>query len=237
MWPNTAWRPVSTTSAVAVPLTTAVPISARLAMSPAASPLAPSAANFSTGMDSPVSAAWFTNRSLAVSRRTSAGTRSPAARWMTSPGTSSAIGMSLVCACAPAAGRRRTAMTVCTIARSAAAALPERLSCHVASPTLNATMHVMTDAACQSRMRPDSAARQSSIRFNGLRSRPRRSGTKRCCCSVAIWLVPCSRLRACTSPSISPCSSEESAASACAPLPAATWASNGGTSLARVWMA
>ena len=44
---------------------------------------------FSTGMDSPVSVAWMTNRSLAERSRTSPGIMSPAESLTTSPGTSS----------------------------------------------------------------------------------------------------------------------------------------------------
>src|SRR2546430_4146910 len=48
-----------------------------------------SPASFSAGIDSPVSAACWTWRSRASSRRASAGTRSPAASRTMSPGTSS----------------------------------------------------------------------------------------------------------------------------------------------------
>ena len=60
--------------------------------SPVPAPLAP--AFFSTGNDSPVSAAWRTNKSCAASSRPSAGTRDPAASRTTSPGTSVATSSS-----------------------------------------------------------------------------------------------------------------------------------------------
>ena len=81
---------LNSTTAVAVPLTTLVPRKPTLGSSSgprsAASRTAP--ADFSTGSDSPVRIDWLTNRSLAERRMTSAGTMSPADRWMMSPGTS-----------------------------------------------------------------------------------------------------------------------------------------------------
>ena len=56
--------------------------------------------NFSTGSDSPVRMDWLMNKSLDCSRRTSAGTMSPAHKRMTSPGTSSLIGSSIIDAAA-----------------------------------------------------------------------------------------------------------------------------------------
>ena len=56
-----------------------------------------SAANFSTGNDSPVRLAWMRNRSLHDSNRTSAGIMSPAESSTTSPGTRLAIGSSRGC--------------------------------------------------------------------------------------------------------------------------------------------
>ena len=86
---------MATTSAEAVPLMTFVPMKQILGNSTTAlggSPL--SAGNFSTGMASPVSAASLTNRSLALNKRTSAGTISPADSRITSPGTKHSMGIS-----------------------------------------------------------------------------------------------------------------------------------------------
>ena len=52
------------------------------------------AADFSTGMDSPVIADCDTNKSLAVSTRQSAGIMSPADSQITSPGTNSLVASS-----------------------------------------------------------------------------------------------------------------------------------------------
>ena len=49
---------------------------------------------FSTGIASPVSADWLTNRSLELTRRMSAGIMSPADRCTMSPGTKSSNGTS-----------------------------------------------------------------------------------------------------------------------------------------------
>ena len=74
---------------VALPLTTVVPMKQTFtsaAISDSAG--VEGCACFSTGKDSPVSGAWFTNRSFAAITRRSAGIRSPADRWTMSPGTS-----------------------------------------------------------------------------------------------------------------------------------------------------
>ena len=95
MSPNGGARPVATTSAVAVPLTTDVPEEAPRCRRRAGCGAAgvAGAASFSAGSDSPVSAACCTWRSRASSSRASAGTRSPAASRITSPGTSSRRGL------------------------------------------------------------------------------------------------------------------------------------------------
>ena len=74
--------PVFTTTDVAVPLTTLVPMKQMVARSNVDGAVTPAGgvSNFSTGSASPVSADWLMNRSLAPSRRTSAGTMSPAER-------------------------------------------------------------------------------------------------------------------------------------------------------------
>ena len=86
---------MATTTAVAVPLSTLVPMKHRLdSSSTLFESAAGSLSNFSTGMASPVSADWFTNRSLAESTRKSAGIMSPADTCTTSPGTRRSIGTS-----------------------------------------------------------------------------------------------------------------------------------------------
>ena len=81
--------PVATTTAVAVPLATLVPIRQILESSSSAFSLdtspsldfcatLPIASYFSMGIASPVKIAWLMNRSREAIRRTSAGTMSPA---------------------------------------------------------------------------------------------------------------------------------------------------------------
>ena len=86
MSPNAVSRPVATTTARAVPLTTDVPRNTRfLASAGCRGGVARSLASFSAGIDSPVSAACCTWRSRAASSRASAGTRSPAPSLTISP--------------------------------------------------------------------------------------------------------------------------------------------------------
>ena len=74
--------------------------------------------NFSTGIDSPVIAAWLTNRSLALSTRQSAGIMSPADSTIRSPGTSCLIGSSIhrFCSAASLLNTGRGAITRSTVA-------------------------------------------------------------------------------------------------------------------------
>ena len=78
--PKYVFAPVAAITAVALPLTTFEPMKHRLRASSAVFASASAPANFSTGIDSPVSADWLTNKSFALSRRRSAGTMSPADR-------------------------------------------------------------------------------------------------------------------------------------------------------------
>jgi len=82
--PKVVRAPVSATTAKAVPETTLLPIQQMRASGVLMS--------FSAGIDSPVSAAWFTNKFLLESSSTSAGTISPALKCTTSPGTRSCSG-------------------------------------------------------------------------------------------------------------------------------------------------
>ncbi|MNU50334.1 hypothetical protein D3C71_392970 [compost metagenome] len=93
-WPKYVFEPVATTSALPEPLTTLVPMKAMFSSSSELPVSTCWAMCFSTGRDSPVSAACATNRSFAFRMRQSAGTMSPAESSMTSPGTSSASGTS-----------------------------------------------------------------------------------------------------------------------------------------------
>ncbi|MNQ47061.1 hypothetical protein D3C85_608920 [compost metagenome] len=132
------------TKALPEPLTTLVPMNAMFSSSSEFSVSSRWTACFSTGSDSPVNAAWATNRSLAFRIRQSAGIMSPADSSTTSPGTSSASGTSIWCepeSCTgapnnrlalPAAGAsaftRSTVAVFCTIAFSASAARFDRNS-------------------------------------------------------------------------------------------------------------
>src|SRR5471030_2798195 len=95
--------------------------------------------NFSTGIDSPVMAAWLTNRSLALSTRQSAGIMSPAESTIRSPGTSCLIGSSMRCA-----PWRMTVAVLLTIAFSASAAWLDLASCQNRSKVERTTMEKIT---------------------------------------------------------------------------------------------
>ena len=93
--PNSVRLPVATTRTLPRPWLTVVPAYAMFVRSPIArvAPLR-AAVIFSTGSDSPVSAASSTARSTASQTRPSAGTLSPAVSRTRSPGTSSRAGTS-----------------------------------------------------------------------------------------------------------------------------------------------
>lgn len=98
--------PVATTTPVAVPEVTDVPIRQRLSASTGSvlscwPRSAPRVSALATGRDSPDSAAWLTIRSLEVMSRRSAGIRSPAASLTTSPGTTWSMGTSNVVGAEP----------------------------------------------------------------------------------------------------------------------------------------
>ena len=162
--PKKLRAPVWTTSAVAVPETTLVPMKTRLAWARGSGSCSGPAncANFSTGSDSPVKAAWEMNRSRAVSRRQSAGIMSPADSSSTSPSTSFLIGTS----------RRPCRITVAVLLTSAfsdSAARLDRCSCTKRSAVLSATMVLITTVALRSCVAQDTAARAVSSRLNGSR--------------------------------------------------------------------
>lgn len=167
---------MASTTAVAEPLTTLVPMKSSTSRSKALRPSGScSSANFSTGSDSPVIAAWLTNRSLACSTRQSAGIMSPADRRTTSPGTRSRMGSSVrlawaaVPGAAPVVAGRSTPAVLATMSLSRSAARPERASCTKRSPVDSSTIAPMTPAARSSDPSQDTAASSVSSRLNGLR--------------------------------------------------------------------
>ena len=145
--PNAVRGPVSTTTPQPMPLTTALPMKQMLARSNGVS-AAPgwAAATFSSGIASPVSAAWLTKRSFAEISLRSAGIMSPADNRTMSPGTSCSIGTSMW-SCASPAPRRRTVAVIDTIRCSLSAALLERCSWMKLSEMLKITMTAITIAA------------------------------------------------------------------------------------------
>ena len=96
---------------------------------------------FSTGTDSPVSAASSICRLTASTSRASAGTRSPARRRITSPGTSSRAGISI------SSPSRSTVAVGAAISRSASMARSARYSCTKPSSTANSTITAMAMAS------------------------------------------------------------------------------------------
>ena len=144
--PNSVSLPTAITRARAEPLTTVLPMNARLLHSSGLPPVCGCAAvHFSIGSLSPVSDDWLTKRSLVSTMRTSAGIMSPAASRITSPTTSSEMGRSRL------SPSRKTAMVVLTIACKRSAALPERTSCTNRSVPLMKTMMPTMRTAVRSR--------------------------------------------------------------------------------------
>ena len=151
-------------TAIAVPETTLVPMNRMLSRS---SGLLVSLScwrgNFSTGIDSPVIAAWLTNRSLAQSTRQSAGIMSPADSTTRSPGTNCLIGSSM----RAVQSRRRTVAVLLTIAFSASAAWLDLVSCQNRSNVESTTMEKITMAAFMSSVSQEMTASNVSSRLNG----------------------------------------------------------------------
>ncbi len=139
MLPRYVLTPVTTTTAVAVPLCTLVPRKQVFFSSVGELEACGSGSwNFSTGIDSPVRVPWLTNRSLVVSSRTSPGIMSPAESLTTSPGTRSRSGTSR------ALPSRSTVAVTWIMAFSLAAAASARASCTKRSVTLSSTMQAIT---------------------------------------------------------------------------------------------
>ena len=153
-----------TTTAVAVPLSTLVPMKQMFLSSVGELSSSVSGSwNFSTGSDSPVRLPWLTKRSFEDSSRTSPGIISPAASLMMSPGTKSRRGISL------AAPSRTTVAVTWIMAFSFSAAASARASCQKRSPTLSATITAITEPARASPVRKETADKVVSRITSGLR--------------------------------------------------------------------
>ena len=123
MEPNSVPSPTLKATAVALPDTTLLPMSAMFSHAVAESDTAADLGTFSTGSLSPVRLAWLTNRSFVSMMRTSAGIMSPADRWMMSPTTTSSMGTSCF-----GASSLVTVTVVVIMSSSFSAALPLRAS-------------------------------------------------------------------------------------------------------------
>ena len=153
-----------TTTAVAVPLSTLVPMKQMFLSSVGELAVLGSGSwNFSTGNDSPVRLPWLTKRSLEESTRTSPGIMSPADSLMMSPGTRSRSGISF------AAPSRTTVAVTWIMAFSFAAAASARASCRKRSPTLSTTMAAITVPARASPVAKEIAESVASRITSGLR--------------------------------------------------------------------
>ena len=159
--PNSVVLPVPTTSAVAVPLTTWVPIQSALDRCPRGVSAGSTAAAFSTGNVSPVSMASSTNRSLDSRTSPSPGTTSPAFRMTISPGTISSTGISLELP------SRRTAALIRTMESSLSTAFDAPRSCQNPSKPLMTTMNIMTPASTRSPRSNDNPVATNRMRMIG----------------------------------------------------------------------
>ena len=131
MDPRRVWRPTATTTAHPVPTVTSLPSRTMRASG------GPCSTCLQTGTDSPVSGASSTSRPWVVSRRASAGTRSPGSTSRMSPGTTSDAGTT---AGAPSRKTRAVAVPNCRIA---SVARPAWCSCQAPRTVLRATVAAM----------------------------------------------------------------------------------------------
>ena len=138
MLPSIVLFPTATATALALPLTTLLPIKARSGTSVSDAVPRKGRACFSTGSLSPVMADWLTNRSLAESMRTSAGTMSPAESQTISPAAISSSGSSVL-----PVSCLSTQAVVRIMPESLAAAFPLRVSCTKRRIPESITMAVM----------------------------------------------------------------------------------------------
>ena len=182
--------PVVTTTAVAVPLSTLVPMKHMFLSSVGELAVVVSGSwNFSIGSDSPVRLPWLTKRSLQDRIRTSPGIMSPAANWIMSPGTRSRTESPWLC-------RPESTVAVTWImAFSFAAAAPARASCQKRSPTLSATIMAITVPARASPVANETPERIVSRITSGLRAIFRRRTGQPCGFSCATSLGPVLRAR------------------------------------------
>lgn len=158
-----------------------------------------------TGNDSPDSAAWPTIRSLEVISRRSAGIRSPAASFTTSPGTTWSMGTSKVAGPEPPPARRCTAQVVVTSLFSAAAARPERYSCQKRSSPLTATItERMTTPGSAGSCHHMTAARKTRTAMNGFQKAFASCAHQRGARSWATTLAPCRSRRSAASACVRP---------------------------------
>ena len=160
--PNAVARPVFTTSTVAVPLRTDVPMKAQLVRPDIGAPALTAPGSFSTGIDSPVRLASVTRKSRAARITPSAGTRLPAASSITSPGT---ISLATTVRIAPS---RQTRAVSASRLRSSAMAAPARYSWAKPRSVLPSTIARMIAASTQSRTKSEMAAPKTRIRTSGL---------------------------------------------------------------------
>ena len=164
MRPNSARAPVSTTTARPPPPRTTVPMNAHDDISASSAPGGPGAADFSAGMDSPVSTDSSHSRASTSVNRTSAGTICPNVSCTTSPGTSSRTSI----------GRewpsRRTTTSCVICVCNACAASSARYSLTNPSPTETSRIRAMIAAFVRSPTKNETAAVTTRRRSNALRS-------------------------------------------------------------------
>ncbi len=153
---------------------------------------------FSTGMDSPVSVAWITNRSLAETSRASPGTISPADNFTTSPGTNCWRGTSFCCP------SRTTVAVTRIMALSAAAALSARVSWINLNDSPRSTMTRIMMPVATSPVTKEMTARTVSRITSGLRAAVQSRCPQPCCFSRPTSFGPYWIKRAAASSSVRP---------------------------------
>ena len=166
--------PVAVTTPRAAPAATSVPDQAMPARSPSGASAATAAVDFSATTDSPVSSASSMRSARAVSRRRSAGTRSPASISTTSPGTSASTGSTCR---VPPRSTRAWGDSMSRSASMAASALP---SCITPTMALVSTTARITPASTQWPSAPATAAPASRKMISALANcAPRRCASVR----------------------------------------------------------
>ena len=197
--PNVVRGPVASTTALAAPLSTLVPRKQRQRRSNGdAFGVASGRADFSTGMDSPVSAAWLTNRSFAERSRTSAGIMSPAASFTTSPRTTSRSGISR------SSPSRTTVAVTRIIERSVSAAALACVSWMKRSSTPRKIITPMTVADRLSPERRETVASTTSSTTSGLRMARKRRHRQLSRTPLGSSFGPSAASRSRATPSVSP---------------------------------